>query len=336
VFISVERAHPFFDPDEYTAVNTRYFADIYQTGRVELDPSGWVETLSDAASMMLPSKHKLLLSRYYMDEGNALGEARSSLHELLCAWEGVPLDPLRFTACPSVGIASLLTMAVLHRKGVRRIIFETPCYFAAILQAEWLGLDTVLVPSYRKDAYRRPADFAMPGTKQASAWWLTHPRVTLGFNQKLEDMRVLMRELADGDYAVIDEALDQSFPSKLGQLHTTESGQRLIRLKGFGKPLGLNAYRLAFILHPAELRAEMVDCLETFAGAIDAYSLEAACTVAAEPHHLGRMMQVANQQVVALRVAADKIVAGLAIAVNPLVNGYLGSAIVNLQALGAD
>ena len=334
--ISAERPHRFFEPDEYTALNSRYFAAICRKGRAKLDPSGWIETLSDAASMVLPSKRKLLLSRYYMDEGNALGEVRSSLHDLLCAWEGVPLDPMRFTACPSVGVASMLTMAVLRRKGVRRIVFETPCYFAAILQAEWLGLNSVLVPSYRRDTYRPAADFEMPGTKQASVWWLTHPRVTLGFNQNPDDVRVLSRGLADGDYVVIDEALDQSFPSELGQLHATDSGQRLIRLKGFGKPLGLNGYRLAFILHPADLRADMVDCLETFAGAIDAHSLDAACAVAADPNHLRRMMQIANQQVVALRLAADKIVAGSAVAVNPLINGYLGSAVVNLRSLGAD
>jgi len=336
VAISEERPHRFFEPDEYTAINKRYFADIHGAGCVQLDPSGWVQTLSDAAGMVLLPERKLPLSRYYMDEGNALGEARSSLQDLLSAWEGIAMDPMRFTACPSVGVASLLTMAVLRRKGVGRIIFETPCYFAAILQAEWLGLEPVLVPSYRRDGYRPLAGFAIPRIKQRSAWWLTHPRVTLGFNQKPENVRALTRGLAAGDYVVIDEALDQSFPSELGRLHATESEQRLIRLKGFGKPLGLNGYRLAFILHPAALRADMVDCLETFAGAIDAHSLEAACAVAAEPHHLSRMMQVANHQVLALRVAADKVVAGSAVAVNPLVNGYLGSAVVNLQSLGAD
>jgi histidinol-phosphate/aromatic aminotransferase/cobyric acid decarboxylase-like protein len=331
-----DRQYPFFEPDEYTAINDLYFAEMNRVGSVEIDPSGWVETLSDAANMVLPAVRKLPLGRYYMDEGSTLGEVRSSLHDHLCAWEGVVFDPMRFTACPSVGVASLLAMAVLRRKGVKRVVFETPCYFAAILQAEWLGLDVVLMPTYRRDGYRRPTDFEVPITESPCAWWLTHPRVTLGFNQDGESLLALLGGLRGRDYVIIDEALDQSFPSAFGGLHLSDSGRRLIRFKAFGKPLGLNGYRLAFVLHAPELRADMVDCLETFAGAIDVHSLEAACAVAAEPEHFSRMMSVAKGQVVALRVAAEKIAAGSAVVVNPLTNGYLGSAIVDLDSLGPD
>ena len=332
-----EREHPFFEPDEYTAINTRYFAEMRRTGRVVIDPSGWIETLSDAANVALPPFGKLPIDRYYMDERDALGAVRSSLHLLLEAWDGATFDPTRFTACPSVGIASLLTMAILRRRGTRRVVFETPCYFAAILQAEWLGYEVVLTPTYRSNGYRRPPDYERPVRNLPSVWWLTHPRVTLGFDQETEALQRLIQTVEREDYVVVDEALDQSFPSRFGALHHVWSeAKRLIRLKGFGKPLGLNGYRLAFVLHAAELRADMVDCLETFAGAIDAHSLEAACAVATEPGHFRAMMHTAKQQVVALRAAAERVAAGSGVVVNPLVNGYLGSAVVDLEALGSD
>jgi histidinol-phosphate/aromatic aminotransferase/cobyric acid decarboxylase-like protein len=331
-----EQEHPFFEPDEYTLINRRYFAGLRRSGHVEIDPSGWIETLSEAVNIVLPPSCTLPLGRYYMDEGDALGDVRSSLHHLLEMWEGVTLEPTCFTACPSVGIASLLTMAVLRRKGVRRIIFETPCYFAAILQAEWLGFEVVLIPTYWRDSYRRPAKYEKPIRGKPSVWWLTHPRVTLGFNQEIETMRTLVQNLNPRDFVVIDEALDQSFPSQFGRFHQTDFKRKVIRLKGFGKPLGLNGYRLAFILHAAEHRTDMVDCLETFAGGIDVHSLEAACAVAQDSQYFRTMMQVANQQVVTLRAVAEKIALNSGVIINPLVNGYLGSAIVNLSKLGRD
>lgn len=332
-----ERPHPFFEPDEYTAINTRYFDELREAGHGVLDPSGWIETLSEAANIKLPPIRALPLGRYYMDEGEALADVRSNLHRLIMNWDGIESDPARFTACPSVGIASLLTMAVLRRQGVKRILFETPCYFAAILQAEWLGYEVVLIPTYRRDGYRRPCSYERSTRNLASVWWLTQPRVTLGFDQELGSLNTLLERLGHDDFLVVDEALDQSYPSLLGRLHKTSAGgQKLIRLKGFGKPLGLNGYRLAFVLHTAQLRAAMVDSLETFAGAIDAHSLAVACAVAAEPGHMEAMMRVANLQVVALCNHAESIVKGSNVAVNPLTNGYLGSAVVNIEALGPD
>jgi histidinol-phosphate/aromatic aminotransferase/cobyric acid decarboxylase-like protein len=336
VITGEERKHEFFEPDEYTAINNRYFAGIRHNGKADLDPSGWIETLSNAAHLTLPLKHPLPLGRYYMDEGEALGSARSGLNQLLNIWEGTNVERDRFTVCPSVGVASLLTMAILRRRGVTRIVFETPCYFAAILQAEWLGFDVILSPTYRRNGYRRLSAYGHPTNATPTAWWLTHPRVTLGFNQEIQELQTLVSIVGLKDFIIIDEAMDQSFPSEFGALHKTSAWQRVIRLKGFGKSLGLNGYRLAFAIHAAELRADMVDCLETFAGAVDVHSIEAACAVALEPGHFKLMMNVANQQVVALRMAADRIAVSPNVVINPLVNGYLGSAVINLVGLGTD
>jgi len=143
-----------FQPDEYTVINERYFADVRQAGYAEVDPSGWIETLSEAARMVPSNGRRLSASRYYMDEGDSLGMVRDDITHLLEAWDGASLEKNQFTACPSVGMASILTMAVLRRKGVRRIVFETPCYFAAVLQAEWLGLKVEMVPTYAKHEYQ--------------------------------------------------------------------------------------------------------------------------------------------------------------------------------------
>ncbi len=334
--VSSEQAHPYFEPDEYTAINTRYFADIRRRRQVAIDPSGWIDTLSEAGQIELPPGPKLPLGRYYMDEGDALGNVRTDLHQLLETWEGTEFDPTCFTACPSVGSASLLTMAVLSRRNVRRIVFETPCYFAAILQAECLGFDVVLAPTYRHKKYQRPVKYERPIKGQPTVWWLTHPRVTLGFDQDVALLQAMVGRIGIGDFIVIDEALDQSFPSQLSQTLRINHEPRIVRLKSFGKPLGLNGYRLAFILHHPTLRYDMIDCLETYAGAIDAKSLEAACAVASEPKHFRAMMQVANHQVVALRVAAERLAAHTDVFINPLTNGYLGSAVVNCAALGPD
>lgn len=330
-----EREHPFFEPDHYTAINNRYFRDLRACGQVEIDASGWIETQSRVATLKWPAVQHLPLGRYYMDEWNTLGDVRSQLHRLLVAWDGQTFEADSFTVVPSVGVASLLTMAVLRRNGVKRIIFETPCYFAAILQAEWLGIEVVLIPTFRRDNYQRPGKYEQSIKRKPTAWWLTQPRVALGFNQEITSVQGLLRKIGIKDYVVIDEALDQTFPSHLGTVHQDIASRRLIRIKGFGKPLGLNGYRLAFILHNPQLRAEMVDCLETFAGGVDSNSLAAACSLAERPCQLRTMMSVANQQVVQLRLAGEKISFDSNVTINPLINGYIGSAIVNLSALGS-
>lgn len=334
--IGVEKAHPFFEPDEFTAINNRYFADFQKTGKAEIDLSGWIETLSQVDGLIPPSVPQLPLGRYYMDEGNALGEIRPKLHHLLELWEGVTFDPLRFTVCPSVGIASLLTMAVLRRRGITRIVFETPCYFAALLQAEWLGFEVVMLPTYARDGYKRNGEDEQSVPGLPTAWWLTQPRVCLGFDQAHREVENLIATRTPADYVVIDEALDQSFPSHLAGLSHVDNGARVVRLKCFGKPLGLNGYRLAFALHDPKLRAEMIDCLETFSGAVDAHSVAAACAAAADPQRFRTMLQVANQQVRSVRLAADKICVDGGVRINPLVNGYIGSATVDLSRLGED
>lgn len=324
-----------FLPDDYAEVEATYFAELRQRGEVEADPSGWRGGRVDAEQWApLPRLRTSDLVPYYIDEGEALARHKELIATLLRAWDGYDIRQDEFTLCPSGASASLVTLATLKHLGVGRIIFETPSYFASIDQAAQLGLACDLVPTYRRDAYALPP--LEPWIREGSgvAVWLTQPRASLGFNQPAELIARLLEQLPPTNYVVVDEATEQTFPLHLGQFAAEHRAANLIRLRSFTKGMGLNGLRLASILHPARLRAPFVHCLEFIGASVDAHSLNAVCTLAADTGRFRVMLEAANNQVNALRGRAERLVAGSPLSVNHLTNGYIGTMVADLTALG--
>lgn len=303
-------------------------------GTVDADPSGWVATYSRASRLVsLAPMRRRDFSRYYIDEGNSLRERKEPIRKLLSAWEEREVDLQEFTLCPAGATASLVILATLKALGISVVLFETPCYFGTVEQAEQLHLRFDLLPTYQSCSYRLP-DVHRTLHRGNVALWLTQPRASLGFNQSCRNLESLLSQLGPKGYLVIDEVTDQSFPAHLRSLRSGNSVGRLIRIRSFTKGMGLNGFRLAAILHPEPLRRDIVAALETFGGALDIHSLLTVSTFGDDLPRFRKMLAAANEQVNALRAVAERLARFTDLSVNRLVNGYIGTLVADLTKLG--
>ncbi|HEX3463787.1 MAG TPA: aminotransferase class I/II-fold pyridoxal phosphate-dependent enzyme [Candidatus Elarobacter sp.] len=324
-----------FGNDDYESVQERYFADLRRDGHIDADPSGWLRTRSDAEDFVaFPSVGARDFSRYYLDEGNALGAYKDRIRSVLEAWEASLISKNEFTLCPSGTCSALLTLAVLKARGVRRVIVETPAYFGLIEQLSVLGMDFDLIPTYRRNGYAIPDIEKVLSTEGPFALWMTQPRASLGFNQPRDLVEMVLTGIGANNYAVIDEVTDQTFPSHLGELHGRYRSANLIRLRSFMKGMGLNGFRLSAVIHPSSMRPTFEEYLETFGGSLDAHSLLSVNAFSADLPRFRSMLAAANLQVNELRRRLELLTRGSKIAVNPLENGYIGSMVVDVSRLG--
>jgi histidinol-phosphate/aromatic aminotransferase/cobyric acid decarboxylase-like protein len=324
-----------FTRDDYGEIQEKYFADLRAKNDVDADPSGWLRTYSEAEPLIrAPKPSSRDLARYYVDEGLALGAYKEQVCALVSSWEGRAVSPTELTLCPSCGCASLITLSALKAMGVKRVLFETPAYFGTIQQAEEIGLRFELIPTYRTENYGLPDLKTKLCRTSATAVWLTQPRASLGFNQPTGLIRVLLERLGNHGFLIVDEATDQSFPAHLSTLCSEQPQPHLIRLRSFTKGMGLNGLRLAGVLHSAALRSALVDSLETLGGSIDVNSLCAVGSLADDIPRLRAMLNAASDQVNRLRSKAERLVVGTPLAINRLVNGYIGSMVADLSVLG--
>jgi len=324
-----------FDHDDYSQIQQKYFADLREHGGADADPSGWLQTYSSSGALFVfPALTSDDIGPYYIDEGDALGEHKEAISRLLSKWDGSPIAPEHFTLCPSGGTASLITLAALKEHGVKRILFETPSYFGTVEQANQLEIDYDLIPTYRRDGYALPDMRSRLHSDDPIAIWLTHPRASLGINQSREYIEQLLERMTPQHYLVVDEVTDQTFPAHLGALHANFPSANLVRIRSFLKGMGYNGVRLSAILHTARLRGSLVDAVESLGGSLDAHSLFAVKLLANDIPRFRAMLRAANEQVNDLRRKAEEIVRGSLVSINPLVNGYIGSTVVDLKMLG--
>ena len=273
----------FFEPDNYDEITQTYFGTLRSSGKLYSDPSGWMDTYSEAASRLSPVQIRVEdYGRYYLDIGRTLGPDKTRLLELLSKWEGVEMSDDNVTLSPSVSAASLMVLATLKTLNVSSLLFETPCYFATADQAEYLQFHRHFIPTYLQDNFRADGILDILAENDHIAVWITQPRASLGLNQDRERLWKILTRLGRNSYLVIDEATDQSFPAVLGSLRSHPNSSRLIKLKNFSKPMGLNGLRIACILHAPSLRSTLIPQIETFGGSIDLHSLKTAANLAGD------------------------------------------------------
>jgi aspartate/methionine/tyrosine aminotransferase len=323
-----------FAKDDYSEIQRTYFSRFVKQGRVDADPSGWLSTYSSAGEYLrLPQLSPDDFAKYRIDDADYLLKHKQHIARLLSEWEHDSISRNEFTLCPSGACASLVILVMLKRLGVKTILFETPAYFATIEQAQDLGLQVELLPTYKHDNYKLLNICGKLRHRQI-ALWVTQPRAALGFNQSVEDIIEFAKILAHRGYLVSDEVTDQTFPSHLRALKKAGSKLPVIRIRSFTKGMGLNGLRLAAILHPLNLRALIVDCLETCGGSIDTNSLLTVIELSRDVRRFQNMLAAAHAQVNHLRRRADILVAGSNLTINHLENGYIGSMIANLSGFG--
>jgi histidinol-phosphate/aromatic aminotransferase/cobyric acid decarboxylase-like protein len=315
-----------FRRNDFDSVYYDFFEEIWESGDVYADPSGWRDTASDVASLLPKIQvDQAAFGRYYLDEDATLGGLKESILDLLGFWEKRIVHWEDVTLYNSASTATAAVLIALRRLGARTVVFETPAYAVTVNQAKHSSYKVLLSPTYLRDGFALQIDKTLQRRAHPVVFWLTQPRMSLGFDQNVNEIRNLLAALAPEDFLVIDEATEQRCPSVLSTLSEGSDSKRIIRIRGILKPMGLNGLRLACVFHARELRSHLEDAQNILGASLDLYSLTVAAELARQKDLFFTMLAVANLQVTSLRKKAEFLALGSEVKVSHLVNGYMGS-----------
>ena len=317
-----------FDPNDYDEIYNTYFSDLVNSGSVVSDPSGWafpeMETAFPFATIQ-PTE----LSRYLIDNRKLIESQKVVLLRLLSEWDRTGYTFNQVTIMPSISTASLAVLLLLRRQGVKTIFFETPAYFVTIDQAIMAGIRPIRIPTYHDNQYSIDISSIERPKKGAIALWLTQPRFMLGRNQDPAHVATMYKALQPEDFLIIDETADQAWPTVLSALNEGQIHANIFKIRGYMKPLGLNALRICFVIHDTKWRPAIQELQWTVGGALDSFSLSAAVQIADSPAYFRSMLISARTRVYKLRQRLGALTQGSHVTLSPMENGYLGAAIVD-------
>jgi len=269
-----------FRRNDFDYIYAKYFEKIVASGSAVADPSGWAQTETEVNIRLPPPPTSQTLSNYVIDNRKLIAPQKEVLISLLEKWDHQSYAFDEITITPSISTASLAVLLLLRSKGVDKILFETPAYYATVEQAAAIGIRTSLIPTYHRDQYTwNPTSLRRP-KRGPTAIWLTQPRFALGLNQRREHVEAAFYRLGMGDFLVVDETADQLWPTSLSSIRLAQGLPSLIKIRGYAKPLGLNGLRLSFVIHSAMYRSALRDSLWVAGAALDYYSLAAAVQIA--------------------------------------------------------
>jgi histidinol-phosphate/aromatic aminotransferase/cobyric acid decarboxylase-like protein len=319
----------YFRRNDFDLIYYDFFQEIWDSGDVYADPSGWQDTETRAASL-LPTVHvnEAALGRYYLDEDKTLGSLKNQILQLVEFWEKRSLDWDEITLYNSVSTATAAILVALKRLGARTVVFETPAYGVTVNQAKHSGYKVVLIPTYYRNNFAFTVESALLRRSHPVVYWMTQPRMSLGFDQEEGVVERLLGEISADDFLVIDEATEQRCPAVLSRLAEKVRSQRVMRIRGLLKPMGLNGLRLACVFHSDAVRENLENAQDVIGASLDLYSLQMAAELAQKKDLFFTMLSVANAQVTALRRKAELLALGSQIRVSRLVNGYMGSVFI--------
>lgn len=312
---------PAFSIDDYDEVYEQYFKDISVWEALDSDISYWYNITSKAIDLL---NIKNGTQHYKSDYSKGLAKEKAKIIQGIQQWEQYDIELDECTLCTSATIASLITLSALKKMGVQQIVFETPCYFASVLQAQLLGFNVILIPTYFVEAYRLKIEKELINNNLVKAIWVSQPRFALGTNQEQELIRDIYTKISDESFLVVDEANEHQFPSHLCQIQPRIM-RNIIRFRSLFKPLGLNGPRISFILHNKEYRTFFEDAMDIVQGGIDYNSIAMAIELYSQPSKLHLTLNAVHQQIMNLKHKAELVTQGSRLELSPLVNGYLGS-----------
>ncbi|MBI3510933.1 MAG: aminotransferase class I/II-fold pyridoxal phosphate-dependent enzyme [Bacteroidetes bacterium] len=292
------------------------------------DPSGWLDTYSCVSEdKSFPQE----IQKYYSDFYSQLHHIKRDIIPLLSSWEKRELQPENLTLCHSATVGSAIALAFLIAKGIKTIILEAPFYFATFYQAETFGFKIIRVPSFLDQQFKLFIDPDLIKKNSPCAVFLTQPRTALGINQEVKDLLALSHVLGEQNYLIIDEATEQFFPSTLSDFNFAEY-PNVIKIRSIFKGLGINGVRLACLIHHEKYRDQIAEEMEVMQGALDYYSLMLAAEMGKDVNRFSALLRAANNQVLKLRSKVDLQLKGTSCSVSPIVNGYIGSAVIKLRS----
>jgi histidinol-phosphate/aromatic aminotransferase/cobyric acid decarboxylase-like protein len=314
-----------FLPDDYEELNRRFFKKLRESGASFADPSSWMHTVLEGRDI-LPTftAAKNGIEKYYSDENGALKHFKDKIIGFLSEWDSCDFDYDNLTLCNSVTNGIAIVLAAIKKLGIANIFFETPVYFAGVCQARAFEFNVHLIPTYFDNGFSLP--LAATNIKpQSSPWalWLSQPRTYLGMDQNEGRIREIICSVPKNCFLVIDEAMEQLWPSQLAKIKIDQ--QNIIKIRSLTKGIGLNGLRIACILHGKEIRSELVSAMENFQGGMDYQSLTMAVDLIGDTSRFQRLLAAARNQVLELKRLARMEILGSPMILSDIHNGYIGS-----------
>ncbi|HKC68717.1 MAG TPA: aminotransferase class I/II-fold pyridoxal phosphate-dependent enzyme [Bacteroidia bacterium] len=317
-----------FDKDEYPELNQRLFLPLRESGQMNADPSGWLDTHSKVSEdELFPPE----IQKYYSDFYNQLNPIKKNITPMMSAWENIELSTENITLCHSATVGSAIALAFLISKGIKTVILETPCYFATFYQAQAFGMNIIRIPTFKEDDFNFSVPHEIISKNSPCAIFITQPRTALGTNQNVQHLINLVKQLDEKSYLIIDEATEQLFPSSLHELNFN-AFHNVIKIRSMFKGLGINGVRLACLIHHEKHRKQIAEEMEVMQGALDLHSLKLAMKMGENVERFKSLLGVANNQVISLRKKAELQIKRSNCEVSPIINGYIGCAIIKLPS----
>jgi len=316
-----------FDQDDYDDIYNNYFKDINSFYELDKDISYWYNTASKIPDLLGLSND---IQFYKSDYNKGLRKYKEVIIEGINNWENYNYDYDECTLCTSATMASLIILSSLKKLGVKEILFETPTFFASIIQAKTLGFNVILVPAYYKDNYKFELEQTYLKQEVSRAIWISQPRFGIGSNQCKENICKILSKIKNIDYLIIDEANEQLYPSHLSS-YNTNGHSNIFRFRSIFKPLGLNGPRISFILHNSQYRELIESEMDSLQGGIDHFSIDLACKVFSDNSAFKKFLEISRKQIISLKNKAEVITNLTNIELSPLENGYIGSLIIHFN-----
>jgi aspartate/methionine/tyrosine aminotransferase len=328
--ISTANKKEVFLPDDFFKIDNRYFKKLRETKDIKADPSYWFDSESPVCNI-LSNKN---VQKYRIDFNSGLKDEKFILIDAISKWDDQKYNYNNITVCSSATSASFIVLGFLQNK-VDSIIFETPAYYASIIQAKKLGFRVQYIPTYFSDNFQieETSIKFIKSAKTAKAIWVSQPRFGIGINQNKDLLSNVLKCLTDKDFLIIDEATEQLFPAFLNEFNFRYR-KNIIKLRSFLKPTGLNGPRLSYILHDTGYRISVQSYLELVQGAIDCFSLEYTCKLLQNITYFQEMLIISNKYVKNIARKIELITRGTVIVNIPLENGYIGSVAIKLYNEG--
>lgn len=311
-----------FADNDFDEIYAQYFEDMICRRTVAADPSGWAHSETEVDLDFRCETRSKSLANYLIDNRQLIARQKESLLALMSAWDRTPYQFGEVTIVPSISTASLAVLLLLRAHGIETVYFETPAYYVTIDQARAIGMRVTLVPTHAGNGYAVSPLLVAHEMHTPVAVWLTQPRYALGTNQDGGLLNHLVNAGVQRNVLVVDETADQLWPSALADVHC---GDRVIKIRGFMKPLGLNALRLAFIIHSAQWRKDLQELQWLTGAALDQQSLDVASQIAEQDGLFSSLLAASRARVVSTRQRLISVLDSPSVALSPMTNGYLGT-----------
>ena len=316
-----------FFPDDIDRINAKYFKVLREQNEILADPSYWYQNNSDAVEKYGYKK----IGAYRSDYNMGIREEKPIILDGLSHWDLCTYDYNDLTLCSTATAASFIVLSHIKNQGkIKKIYFETPCYFASLRQSEYLGFEVNRLPSYYDSNFQ--VDFSVL-PKDPKIIWLTQPRYGIGQNNSLSTIESLLSNMGKRDFLIIDEAAENMYPAHLREFNFKRD-PRIIKIRNPFKGMGLNGPRISSIIHGPKHRASIQIALEVIQGAMDALALSFTTQVMLDIQRYKSMMQIANSQVCETYNRLIKRTIKTNLDLTKMESGYIGS--INLKYVDND